>query len=45
MSEIKVDFLLKDELTYELWCRGVSIPESETVDRLRKILRSSVKTI
>lgn len=43
MSEIKVDFLLKDELTYELWCRGVTIPENETVDRLRKLLRHSIK--
>lgn len=43
MSGIKVDFLLKDEISYELWCRGVSFPENETVERLRKILRSSLK--
>lgn len=36
MSEINVDFLLKDELTYELSCRSVGIPENETVWGVQK---------
>lgn len=43
MSDIKVDFLQRDELCYELMCRAVVVKENETVDRMRKLLRSAIK--
>lgn len=43
MSELKVDFLTKEEIVYELWCRGVQFPENEIMDRLRKLLRKAIR--
>lgn len=43
MSDLKVDFLVRDELQYELKCRDVTFQEKETVDVLRKLLRKAIK--
>lgn len=43
MSTLKVDYLLKDEILYELLCRGVDCDTNSSVMELRKKLRESVK--
>lgn len=40
---LKVDFLLKQEIQYELNLRGISFEESQGVKDLRKTLRSALK--
>ncbi|CAB3259117.1 unnamed protein product [Arctia plantaginis] len=39
MSALDVDYLTKDELTFELKSRGLEIKDDSTVDELRKALR------
>uniref|UniRef100_A0A1B6L3W2 CCHC-type domain-containing protein n=1 Tax=Graphocephala atropunctata TaxID=36148 RepID=A0A1B6L3W2_9HEMI len=39
---LKIDFLSKEELIYELWFRGVDATNDEKVDNLRKRLRQVI---
>jgi hypothetical protein len=40
---LKVEFLLKQELQYELHVRGIEFNVNENVNELRKLLRAAIK--
>lgn len=44
LCDIKVGFLQRDELTYELLCRAVTFKHNATEDRMRKLLKNAIKT-
>lgn len=40
---LKVEFLLKQELQYELSIRGIEFDVNDSVNELRKLLRSAIQ--